>query len=371
MSEVRHITVALGERSYAIHVGGGLLAQAGPLMAPVMPGRRAIIVTDTNVAPHYLPTLERSLSDAGIRTDALTVPAGEASKGFSTFQWLMDELLARQPDRKTTLIALGGGVVGDLTGFAASVLLRGVPFIQVPTSLLAQVDSSVGGKTAINAARGKNLIGSFYQPQLVLADLDTLATLPLRELRAGYAEIIKYGLIMDAGFYGECLTQGANVIGGDRTAQQHAVLASCAHKAAIVKADEREADMRALLNFGHTFAHALEAETGFGDKLLHGEAVGIGMVMACRLSARMGLLPETVEHELTGHFRTLGMLATPRDLDHPWDAAMICRHFAEDKKAEDGTLTFVVLNQLGRAVVAKKVDPVLALDAVASFLSED
>jgi 3-dehydroquinate synthase len=278
-------------------------------------------------------------------------------------------LLALKPDRKTTLIALGGGVVGDLVGFAASVLLRGVPFIQIPTSLLAQVDSSVGGKTAINSKGGKNLIGSFYQPQLVLADTGTLDTLPLRELRAGYAEIIKYGLIMDESFYRWCLAHGAQMLAGDKTMRQDAVVRSCGFKAAVVKADEREADMRALLNFGHTFAHALEAETGYGEKLNHGEAVAIGMVMACRLSAELGLIGNDVEAELAAHLRALGMAAELKDIDHPWNAAAIASHFSEDKKAENGKLTFIVLDAIGKARVAKDVDAALAQQVVASYLS--
>lgn len=360
------LRVALDERSYDIVIGSGLIAKAGALIAPI--ATNAIVVTDANVMAHYGKALEASLKAAGVRSTGIVVPAGEASKSFRSFEQLMDGILSLKPDRKTALIALGGGVVGDLTGFAASTLLRGVPFIQIPTSLLAQVDSSVGGKTAINTRAGKNLVGSFYQPRLVIADLDTLKTLPPREMRAGYAEIIKYGLIQDADFYAWCLSHAEALLAGDLPTLQQAVLKSCTMKAAIVEADEHEADARALLNFGHTFGHALEAETGFGDALLHGEAVAIGMVMACRLSAAMGFIGREVETELAAHFTALGMYAEPKAVKAEWHAAQIAAHFASDKKAEAGALTFVVLKAVGQAAVAKKVDPQLAQDLVESYL---
>lgn len=369
MTQTARVQVKLDGRGYAIVIGAGVLANAAEHILPVLAGKRAIILSDANVAKIYADALTKQLQAKGIVTALLTVKAGEGSKSFKNFEWVMEQLLKQKADRKTTLIALGGGVVGDLAGFAASVLLRGVPFIQIPTSLLAQVDSSVGGKTAINASMGKNLIGSFYQPQLVLADSDVLKTLPPREMKAGYAEIIKYGLIMDAEFYRWCLANGTKLLSGDQGAIQYAVEQSCRMKAAIVEADEREADKRALLNFGHTFAHALEAETGFGDKLIHGEAVAIGMVMACRLSARMGLIGAEVEQELAAHFKALGMLAVPRDVKHKWKADAIASHFSEDKKAENGALTFVVLKALGDAQVAKHVDAALALEVVSAFLN--
>jgi 3-dehydroquinate synthase len=361
--------VALGTRSYDILVGSGLLGQAHALMAPVLASKRTVIITDTNVAPLYGESLLAQLKGHGSGCDMLTVPAGEGSKSFAQLEALLEQLLALKVDRKTTLIALGGGVVGDLAGFAASVLLRGVPFIQIPTTLLAQVDSSVGGKTAINARQGKNLIGSFYQPVLVIADSDVLNTLPAREMAAGYAEIIKYGLIMEADFYRWCLNNGAKILAGDAMAIQHAVRESCRMKAHIVAQDEREADKRALLNFGHTFGHALEAETGFNNTLLHGEAVAMGMVMACRLSAHMGLITEDVESELAEHFEGLGMKAHLRDVATPWNADAIAAHFSDDKKAEGGTLTFIVLDAIGRARVAKNVEPTLALGVVASYMN--
>jgi len=369
MNQPKTVHVELAGRGYDILIGSGLLARAGEYMMPHLATKKAVVVTDANVGALYDGALQTNLRAAGITCDVLRIDAGEGSKSFATFEWLMNQLLALKVDRKTTIIALGGGVVGDLAGFAASVLLRGVPFIQIPTSLLAQVDSSVGGKTAINASVGKNLIGSFYQPKLVLADSDVLKTVPPRELKAGYAEIIKYGIIMDAQFYAWCLANGTKLLAGDEATIHEAVVNSCQFKAAVVRADEREADMRALLNFGHTFGHALEAETGFGEKLLHGEAVAIGMVMACRLSHRMGLVDETVEHKLAAHFKALGMMAHPRDVaGQRWNADAIASHFADDKKAENGALTFVVLNQLGRAAVAKNVDAALARAVVASFL---
>ncbi len=364
------LRVALASRSYDIAIGHGLLARAGEYLAPLLPSPRVVVLSDTTVAAHYAEALEASLRAQGITSQRITVPAGEGSKSFATFESLMEQLLALAPDRKTTLIALGGGVVGDLTGFAASVLLRGVPFIQVPTSLLAQVDSSVGGKTAINARAGKNLIGTFYQPRAVLADTATLATLPPRELRAGYAEILKYGLIMDADFYRWCQGHGASILAGDEAAQAEAIYRSCAFKAAIVAADEHEADARALLNFGHTFGHALEAETGYSATLLHGEAVAIGMVMACRLSAAMGGLGADMAAEVAAHLRALGMPASLADIDHPWTVEGIVRHFSTDKKAEGGTLTFIVLDAIGHGRVAKQVDPALARAVVAEMVGE-
>lgn len=364
------VQVELAERGYEIVVGSGLLAQAAEYITPVMAGKRAVIITDSNVGPLYGAALQNNLKAAGIAAEMLTVKAGEGSKNFATLEWLLEALLKLQPDRKTTLIALGGGVIGDLVGFAASILLRGVPFIQIPTTLLAQVDSSVGGKTAINSSGGKNLIGSFYQPKLVLADTDTLKTLPPRELKAGYAEVIKYGLIMDEPFYRWCLSNGAALLNGDAAIQQEAVVKSCSFKAAVVKADEREAnDMRALLNFGHTFGHALEAETGYGETLIHGEAVAIGMVMGCRLSQRMGLIGPEVEAELAAHFKALSMMSSIRDVAGvKWNADAIAAHFAEDKKAEDGKLTFVVLNRIGEATVARSVNAALAREVVASYM---
>ncbi len=364
----QRLQVALAERSYEILVGDGLLAGAGKLLLPHLPSRRAVIISDETVAPLYAAALRASLEAEDIRCDVLSVAAGEGTKSFAGLENVCEQLLALAPDRRTTLIALGGGVVGDLVGFAASILLRGVPFIQVPTTLLAQVDSSVGGKTAINSRSGKNLIGSFYQPQLVLADLRTLTSLSPRHLRAGYGEILKYGLMMDATFYGWCLEHANALLAGDVEVLQQAVLACCRMKAQIVAADEREAGSRALLNLGHTFGHALEAELGYSDALLHGEAVAIGMVMACRLSSRMGLLDAAIEPQLVAHLKQVGLPTSPLDISHTWDADRIAAHFVRDKKAENGMLTFVLLKSVGTACVVKQVDEAVAHATVASFL---
>ncbi len=358
--EPEHLTVALGERSYDIVIGDALLGRAADYIAPLLPSPKVMIISDEQVAAHYMAPLQAGLNKASIASQPIIVPAGEASKSFARFEWLMDALLTLQPDRKTTLIALGGGVVGDLCGFAASVLLRGVPFIQVPTSLLAQVDSSVGGKTGINTQAGKNLVGSFYQPQLVLIDTDTLRTLPARELRAGYAEVVKYGLIDDAPFFNWLEAEGDQVLGGSEPAMAKAIYTSCASKARIVAADEREGGVRALLNLGHTFGHALEAECGYGGELVHGEAVAIGMMMACRLSEKMGQLSADVTQRVEALLGHSGLPVSPRDVRASWDAVALCKHLYADKKTESGALTFITLRGIGQAVVSKNVDVALA-----------
>lgn len=279
-----------GSPSYDIIIGDSILSEAGTLIAVRLGKRRCLIVTDSNVGPLYLARLEAILGAAGhILLSAITVPAGEASKDFTNLQSVLHQMLASGIDRNTLVIALGGGVIGDLAGLAASLVMRGVDVVQIPTSLLAQVDSSVGGKTAIDTEYGKNTVGAFYQPRLVLADVSLLDSLPEREIRAGYAEVVKYGLIKDAAFFEWCRANGAKLLNGDREAQIYAVNTSCVHKAKIVAADEREAGERALLNLGHTFGHALETALGYGASLLHGEAVSIGMVMAFKLSAQLGL----------------------------------------------------------------------------------
>ncbi|MEN8197340.1 MAG: 3-dehydroquinate synthase, partial [Pseudomonadota bacterium] len=280
MSSHETVRVDLGPRSYDIVVGDDVLAEAGKSMAPILRGPRVVVVTDDHVAPLHLHALMRSLANAEIAADAIVLPAGEQTKDIAHFGKLLDEILGRGIDRDTSLVALGGGVIGDITGFAAASALRGIDFIQVPTTLLAQVDSSVGGKTGINSPHGKNLIGAFHQPRLVLADSRVLRTLPRREMLAGYAETVKYGLIADGAFFAWLEGHGADLVDGDPAKIRHAVVASCKAKAAIVAEDEQEHGARALLNLGHTFGHALEAETGFGHTLLHGEAVAIGMVMA-------------------------------------------------------------------------------------------
>jgi len=357
----RTIRVDLAGRGYDIAVGPGLLDQAGALCRPLLAAPRVTIVSDETVAPLYGDRLAASFAKAGVKTAAVTVPAGESSKEFGAFGRLMNALLDGKPDRKTTLVALGGGVVGDLTGFAAAVLLRGVDFIQVPTTLLAQVDSSVGGKTGINTRHGKNLVGAFYQPRLVLADTDVLDTLPKRELLAGYAEVAKYGLIDDPDFFSWCEANGAGVLGGDAAKRTYAIEQSCLAKARIVAADERETtDLRALLNLGHTFGHALEAETGFGSDLLHGEAVGTGMAMAFDLSARLGLCPAADAERVRRHLGSVGLPMRLRaiggDNRRTWDAGRLIDHMRGDKKAADGKLTFILARGIGRTFVSRDVD---------------
>ena len=357
----RTIRVELAGRSYDIAIGPGLIDQAGALSRPLLAAPKVTIVSDETVAPLYGARLAASFDKAGIKASAVTVPAGESSKEFSAFGKLMNDLLDTRPDRRTTLVALGGGVVGDLTGFAASVLLRGVDFIQVPTTLLAQVDSSVGGKTGINTRHGKNLVGTFYQPRLVLADTDVLDTLPRRELLAGYAEVAKYGLIDDPAFFAWCEANGAAVLSGDAAKRTYAIEQSCLAKARIVAADERETtDLRALLNLGHTFGHALEAETGFGSDLLHGESVGTGMALAFDLSARLGLCPAADAERVRRHLGSVGLPMRLRaiggDNRRNWDSCRLIDHMRGDKKAADGKLTFILVHGIGKAFVSREVD---------------
>jgi len=358
---VRTVPVGLAGRSYDILIGPALIDRAGELSAGLLASRRVIVVTDETVAPLYGARLSASFEKVGIAATTVTVPAGESSKEFASFGRLMNALLDQRPDRKVTLVALGGGVVGDLTGFAAASLLRGVDFIQVPTTLLAQVDSSVGGKTGINTRHGKNLIGAFYQPRLVLADTEVLDTLPRRELLAGYAEVAKYGLIDDPAFWDWCEANGAAVLAGDAARRTYAIEQSCLAKARIVAADERETtDLRALLNLGHTFGHALEAETGFGPELLHGEAVGAGMAMAFDLSAQIGLCPPADAARVRRHLDAVGLPVRLRtiggDNRRRWDSARLIEHMRGDKKAEAGKLTFILARGIGQAFVTREVD---------------
>ena len=361
------VPVALNARSYGISIGPGLLAEAGERLSALTRARRIPVVTDETVAALHLPTLVAGLS--GFEVVPIVVRPGEASKSFAELERLVDALLALEVKRSDVVLALGGGVIGDLTGFAASVVKRGMNFVQVPTTLLAMVDSSVGGKTGINTPRGKNLVGSFHQPLAVWADLDCLATLPAREMKAGYAEIVKYGLINDPAFYEWCEGNAARLLQGDRAALAHAVAQSCRAKAAIVAADERETDdIRALLNLGHTFGHALEAETGFSDKLLHGEAVGIGMAQALRFSAERGLCPATDAERLNAHLAAIGMMAWPHQAGIAADAhERLLGHMLHDKKMTDAGLPFILARTIGDAFVAKGIP----LDAVTAFLEAD
>jgi 3-dehydroquinate synthase len=351
------VPVALGARSYEIIVGEGLLARAGVLATPLLRQPRIITITDDNVAALYLEDLEASLDEAGIAHETIILPPGEGTKDFAHFQQLSQDVLARGIERGTTLLALGGGVIGDITGFAAAVLLRGLDFIQIPTTLLAQVDSSVGGKTGINTPQGKNLVGAFHQPRLVLCDINILDSLPPRELLAGYAEVVKYGLIDDLSFFEWLQHNGLALCQGDKHARQHAVVTSCRAKADIVIEDEKEAGRRALLNFGHTFGHALEAESGFGDTLLHGEAVAIGMVMAFALSERLGHCTPNTVATVRDHLQKVGLPVSTADCPLVnWNVDALLAHMAKDKKISDGEITFVLARQIGEAFLSRDVD---------------
>lgn len=360
------IRVDLGPRSYDIVVGPGLLDRSGALLAERLGGRKTVVVSDTNVAPLYAERLEASLAAAGHQARTITVDAGEGAKSYAVLEDLIENLIGGGIERGSVLIALGGGVVGDLTGFAASITLRGIEFVQVPTSLLAQVDSSVGGKTAINSRTGKNLVGTFYQPRLVVADTDTLDTLSPRELRAGYAEVVKYGLLGDAAFFAWLEEAGARLLAGDAEARMRAIERACVMKAGIVNQDERETGRRALLNLGHTFAHALEAETGFGDTLLHGEAVSIGMVLAFELSARLGFCPRADAERVRAHLSSTGLpTGFPAHPGSGWDARILLGHIGHDKKVQDGRPTFVLARAIGDAFLTNDVAP----DDVVELLS--
>ena len=359
------IPVDIAGRPYEVRVGTGLLAGLVEQCSGKLRKRRVPIVTDVQVHQAWGAVVENALHQGGHEAAWRILPAGESSKSWEQLAATVDWLLAEEVERGDHILALGGGVIGDLTGFAASILKRGCNFIQLPTSLLAQVDSSVGGKTAINTPAGKNLVGAFHQPSLVLADLAVLDTLPERELKAGYAEVVKYGILGDADFFAWCDEHGAAVLAGDAAAREYAVAHSVAAKARIVKEDERETlGLRALLNLGHTFGHALEAQTGFSSRLLHGEAVALGMVLAARFSARRGLMPAASAEHIASHFAALGMVGELSALGLNCDGQTLTRHMLHDKKMDAGTLPFVLLKGIGEAFLAKDV----ALDEVAQFL---
>ncbi len=362
------IAVALGSRGYDIVIEAGAIGHAATHLGPWLTRGRAIIVTDAHVADHHLPQLTGSLAAAGIACEPIILPAGEATKSWSELAALCDALLARGIERGDHIIALGGGVIGDLVGFAAAIIKRGCGFIQVPTTLLAQVDSSVGGKTAINTGAGKNLVGAFHQPSFVLIDPATLDTLPPRELRAGYAEVVKYGLIDDARFFGWCEANGAALIGGDGNARIHAIATSVRAKAAIVAEDERETSgRRALLNLGHTFGHALEAEAGFSDRLLHGEAVAAGMALALRYSVRLGLCPASDAERLAAHLRGVGLPDGLAAAGIAAGGATLAAHMAHDKKASGGKVPFLLARGIGQTFL----EPNVSLGDVADFLDSE
>lgn len=348
------VRVEFSQNSYEVLIAANLLSRAGALLAPVLPQPRCVIITDETVAGLHLATLQQSLTETGIAHSVLTVPPGETSKTLQTWQSLVEALLEQKVDRHTTIVALGGGVIGDLAGFTAAATLRGLPFVQIPTTLLSQVDSSVGGKTGVNATRGKNLIGAFHQPLIVLADTAALNTLPPRELRNGYAEIVKSALIGDARFYEWCEANATAMLDGDDTLLAAAVARTVRFKAMVVAGDEREtkpSDGRALLNLGHTFAHALEAETGYGSALLHGEAVATGLVLAAHLSAQLGLCPQEDVSRIAAHIAQTGL--PPRIAGLPADRLL--SHMKQDKKMRAGKLTFVLTKGIGKAFTCSDV----------------
>ena len=362
---VTTVPVNLGARSYDVRIGAGLLGDAGAQIAPLLRRKRAAVVYDARLEVLHLPRLMASLASAGIHATALPVPSGEGSKAWDQVARICEWLLAEKIERKDIVIALGGGVIGDLVGFCAAILRRGVRFVQIPTTLLAQVDSSVGGKTGINTPQGKNLIGAFHQPCLVLADIDMLATLLPRDFASGYGEVVKYGLLGDAEFFDWLEANGPAMAAGDAGARAYAVTRSVQMKAGIVARDETEEGERALLNLGHTFCHALEKATGYGGRLLHGEGVAIGCVLALQLSQNLGLISQEAPSRLRAHLRAMGMKVDLSDIagDLP-DAAALLDLMGQDKKVVDGRLRFILCRAIGDAFVASD----LPQDAVLSLL---
>lgn len=360
-SDPVNVEVALGDRAYDIVIGRGVLASLGERVARLRPGVRTAVVTDRTVAKYWLEPAEASLAAAGIPTSRIVVEEGEISKTYAGLEKVSEALIAAKIERNDLVIALGGGVVGDLAGFAAAILRRGVDFVQVPTSLLAQVDSSVGGKTGINSPQGKNLLGAFHQPVLVVADTAVLDTLSPRQFRAGYAEVAKYGVLGDEAFF-TWLENNHSDISRGGAAREHAIATSCRAKAGVVSRDEREIGERALLNLGHTFGHALEAATGFSDRLFHGEGVAIGMTLAAQLSARLGMIGEADAVRVERHLIEAGLPTRLQDIagfaqEGLADADALMALMSQDKKVERGKLTFILLEAVGRAVIAKDVEP--------------
>ena len=367
MADIAHtVHVALGERAYDILIGDRLLDQAGAILAERFAGRRFGIITDENVAIAQLPRLLASLDAAGLAHSEIIMPAGEATKSWVHLGQAVEGLLAARLERGDLVIALGGGVIGDLAGFAAAIARRGMEFVQMPTSLLAQVDSSVGGKTGINSPHGKNLIGAFHQPRLVLADLSTLDTLAPRQFAAGYAEVVKYGLIDDEDFFFWLEANQVEIFAGGR-ARGETIARCCRHKARVVIADERELGVRALLNLGHTFGHVLEKDTGYSDRLLHGEGVAIGMALAHGFSAKLGLAPSQDTGRIIAHLKKASLPTTLSDIPGELGSTeALMAAIAQDKKVSRGKLTFILTHGIGKAFIEKNVDPA----AVAGFLDE-
>ncbi len=367
------VGVALGDRAYDIVIGRDVLPSLGHRIAKLRPGARTAIVTDHTVAKHWLSKTEASLADAGIASSRIVVGEGESSKSYAVLQDVCEALITAKIERNDLVIALGGGVIGDLAGFAASIVRRGVDFVQVPTSLLAQVDSSVGGKTGINSPHGKNLVGAFHQPVLVVADTAVLDTLSPRQFRAGYAEVAKYGVLGDAAFFDWLEANHADVFSGG-AAREYAIAESCRAKAAIVARDERETGDRALLNLGHTFGHALEAATGFSDRLFHGEGVAVGMVLAAEFSARLNMIPASDAVRVQHHLASVGLPTQLQDIagfmqEGLADADTLMTLMAQDKKVKRGRLTFILLEKIGKAVIANDVDPSTVRDFLQAKLA--
>ena len=362
------ISVDLSNSPYDIHVRAGLLADVGAILRSYARDSRLLVVTDENVAHAVLPQFAATLSSAGISCAHFILPAGEAGKSWVQLEKLTDWLLEQHVERSDHIVALGGGVVGDITGFAAHIIKRGCPFVQIPTTLLAQVDSSVGGKTAINSAAGKNLVGAFHQPALVLIDPEILSTLPTRQLTAGFAEIVKYGLIDDPAFFAFCADNLDSFVAGDPDIRAQAIIRSVQSKARIVAADETErTGTRALLNLGHTFGHALEADTGFSDRLFHGEAVAAGMALAFRYSVRLGLCPADDAMRVTALLKRAGLPTTLSEAGVTANGAALVDYMRHDKKMSGGTLPFLLARGIGHTFLSKDV----ALDDVAAFLDSD
>lgn len=363
---VQKVHIGLGDRAYDIFIGHELLETAGARLNSMFPGARFGIVTDTNVAKAQLPRLTQSLDDAGLDYTTITMPAGEATKRIDKLNEVVEGLISARLERTDIVIALGGGVIGDLAGFAAAITRRGMDFVQIPTSLLAQVDSSVGGKTGINSPQGKNLIGAFHQPRLVLADLNTLKTLSDRQFRSGYAEVVKYGLIDDEDYFFWLEENDAAIFAGG-AARGEAIARACAAKARFVIADEKEAGQRALLNLGHTFGHALEKVTGYSDRLLHGEGVSIGMTLAHQFSAKLGLAPSQDGVRARQHLAKVGLPTTLKEIEGQLPPTEILLDaIAQDKKVSRGALTFILTRGIGKSFVEKNVDA----SAVSTFLEE-
>ncbi len=353
---IRTIAVELANHRYDVMIGAHVIENCGAAIKPFSPRDRSFIITDDTVAKHYLAPLQHTLRASGITADVLILPPGEKTKNSDTLTHVLSALVDAKMERTDAIIALGGGVIGDLVGFAAAILRRGTSFIQVPTTLLAQVDSSVGGKTAINMPQGKNLVGAFHQPVLVLADTQCLNTLPARELRAGYAEIIKYGLINDADFFAWCENNGTALLSGDNKARSYAIEKSVQAKAAIVAQDPNETTgTRALLNLGHTFGHALEAELEYSDRLLHGEAVGIGMQLAFDYSVSQGICPPSDAERLRAHLAKAGMMSDYHSLTNASGAKLVA-HMSQDKKRQSGTLPFLLARGIGQTYLDKTVN---------------